>query len=83
MTSAATPSRCWSARRAVGSQPERCRSAKLAPVSLSSSGRLPAAATSAMAIGFFIPGTTNRSPRRSSVTRCGAWSRYAGSMFAV
>ena len=36
-----------------------------------------------MAIGLFIPGTTNRSPRLGSVTMCGAWSRKAGSIFAV
>ena len=46
--------------------PERWISSNSTPDSVSSSAGLPAAATRPMAIGFFIPGTTNRSPRLSS-----------------
>ena len=38
-------------------------------------GSLPAAATSPMGIGFFMPCTTKRSPSLSSRTMCGAVSR--------
>src|SRR4029450_154134 len=61
-TSAATPSRSWSAMRASGSQPPRCSSSKRTPVMRISSGGFPAAATSPSATGREKPSTTQASP---------------------
>ena len=77
------PSRCWSTARAVGSQPERCRSSKRLPNVDSCSEGMPAAESGPMAIGLDMPGMMNRSPFDSEWMMWGASSRYFGSMYFV